>query len=145
MPFVKDLIREVHLHLVDQGIRDEVTLLAGGGLALAEHVAKTIICGADAVVVDLAFWAALECLVCGDCLTREVCPVDIEDAPLAYASQRIVNLCGAWRNQLLEVLGAMGLREIRRLRGEVGRAMFFEQLEAESFGPIFGRRKDRTA
>ena len=25
----------------------------------------------------------------------------------------------AWRNQLLEILGAMGIREMRRLRGEV--------------------------
>jgi hypothetical protein len=42
-------------------------------------------------------------------------------------------------------MGAMGMREIRRLRGEVGRAMFFEDLERDSFGPIFGRRKERQA
>jgi hypothetical protein len=34
----------------------------------------------------------------------------------------------------------MGLREVRRLRGEVGRAMFFEDLEREIFAPIFGER-----
>ncbi len=37
----------------------------------------------------------------------------------------------AWRDQLLEVLGAMGLKDIRRLRGETGRAMFLEELEKE--------------
>ena len=52
-----------------------------------------------------------------------------------------MNLIAAWRNQLLEVLGAMGIREVRRLRGEVGRAMFFEDLEAETFGRLFGPRK----
>jgi hypothetical protein len=40
---------------------------------------------------------------------------------------------GAWHNQLLEVMGAMGIRDARRLRGEVGRAMFFDQLDPETF------------
>jgi len=39
------------------------------------------------------------------------------------------------------VMGAMGIREMRRLRGEVGRSMWFEDLERESFGPLFGERK----
>jgi hypothetical protein len=45
----------------------------------------------------------------------------------------------AWHSQLLEVLGAMGIREVRRLRGEMGRAMFFEDLEKEIFTSM-GRR-----
>ncbi|MDP6394006.1 MAG: hypothetical protein QF466_00955 [Desulfobacterales bacterium] len=57
-----------------------------------------------------------------------------------YAAHRITNLIGAWHSQLIEVLGAMGLREVRRLRGEVGRAMFIEDLEREIFGHIFGER-----
>jgi len=36
------------------------------------------------------------------------------------------------------VLGAMGLREVRRLRGEMGRAMFMRTLEAEAFADIEG-------
>ena len=55
--------------------------------------------------------------------------------------QRIVNLMGAWHSQMLEMMGAMGIREARRLRGEVGRAMFFDDLERECFGPIFGKTK----
>ena len=35
----------------------------------------------------------------------------------------------SWRDQLLEISGAMGLREIRRMRGEMGRAMFMRELE----------------
>ena len=58
-----------------------------------------------------------------------------------WGSRRITNLIGAWHNQLLEVMGAMGIREARRLRGEVGRSMRFEDLEREHFGPIFGERK----
>jgi tRNA G26 N,N-dimethylase Trm1 len=43
---------------------------------------------------------------------------------------------GAWHSQLIEVLGAMGIREVRRLRGEVGRAMFLEDIEKDAFGDI---------
>jgi len=38
--FVKDMIREIHKALVEKGRRDDVTLIAGGGIALAEHMAK---------------------------------------------------------------------------------------------------------
>jgi hypothetical protein len=44
-----------------------------------------------------------------------------------------------WHSQLLEILGAMGIREVRRLRGEMGRAMFFEDLERETFSAM-GKR-----
>jgi len=142
--FIADAVRQAHLRLVELSLRDEVTLLASGGIALAEHVAKAIICGADAVVADTALWVALECRVCPDCLSLDSCPVGIESAPLEWTKQRLINLIGAWHNQLLEVMGAMGMREIRRLRGEVGRAMFFDQLEKESFAPIFGKRKSNS-
>ncbi|MBU3949855.1 MAG: hypothetical protein KJ826_16760, partial [Proteobacteria bacterium] len=68
-------------------------------------------------------------------------PVKLGNINPDWGKQRIINLIGAWRNQLIEVMGAMGIREARRLRGEVGRSMWFEDLEKESFGPIFGERK----
>jgi hypothetical protein len=37
-----------------------------------------------------------------------------------------MNLMASWRNQLLEVVSAMGIRDVRRLRGERGRAIFYE-------------------
>jgi len=37
---------------------------------------------------------------------------------------------------VIEVLGAMGIREVRRLRGEVGRAMFLEDIAREAFGDL---------
>jgi len=58
--------------------------------------------------------------------------------PLAWGVQRLTNLAGAWRDQLLEVMGAMGLREVRRLRGELGRCMFQRDLECEAFEEIQG-------
>jgi ferredoxin len=134
---LKDLIRQSHLRLVELKLRDTVTLLASGGVAMAEHVAKAIICGADGVVVDLPLLIALECRVCHKCRRGESCPVEMENLNVNKSAQRLINLMGAWNNQLLEVLGAMGLREVRRLRGEVGRAMFFEELQREIFAPLF--------
>ncbi|MCL6520259.1 MAG: hypothetical protein K6T99_10540 [Armatimonadetes bacterium] len=135
-------VREVHLAFVEQGNRDEITIIAGGGIALAEHMAKTIICGADLVSVDVPLMVALECRICKNCQQGLPCPIEIEDVEHDYAVQRVVNLVGAWHNQLLEMMGAMGIREVRRLRGEVGRAMFFDDLERECFEPIFGKRKE---
>lgn len=138
--FIKDHVRQVHRKLVEEGIRDEVTLIAGGGIAMAEHVAKAIICGADAVSVDVPLLLALECRMCLRCERQLACPVEIENVHPDWGKHRIMNLMAAWRNQILEVLGAMGIREVRRLRGEVGRAMFFEDLEQETFGKLFGNR-----
>jgi ferredoxin len=137
---MRDVLREVHRALVKEGIRDLVTIVASGGIAHAEHVAKAIICGADLVAVDLPLMTALECRLCGECLRGEICPVHLDEIEEPYGIQRIVNLMGAWRNQLLELLGAMGIREMRRLRGETGRCMFFEDLEASTFGRLFGKR-----
>ena len=136
---LKDLIRRCHLKLVENKLRDAVTLMAGGGIALAEHVAKAIICGADGVIADLPLLLALECRLCKQCADDHPCPVDLQHLNVKRGAQRMVNLIGAWNNQLLEILGAMGMREVRRLRGEVGRAMFKEDLDREIFAPLFAR------
>jgi hypothetical protein len=138
---IKDVLREVHGRLVKDGRRDEITLIVGGGIAMAEHMAKAIICGADLVAVNVALLVGLGCRVCrtvgaaGTCPPGP-CPAGLEGIDLPYAVQRMVNLMGAWHSQLIEVLGAMGIREIRRLRGEMGRAMFLEDIEKEAFGDL---------
>lgn len=136
---IKDVLREIHARLVKQGMRDEVTLIVSGGIALAEHMAKTIICGADLVAVDTALLVALGCRVCRGATERthiDHCAAEADDLDPTYAAQRMINLIGAWHSQLLEVLGAMGIREVRRLRGEVGRAIFMEDIEREAFGDL---------
>ncbi|MDI6703431.1 MAG: glutamate synthase-related protein [bacterium] len=139
---IKDAIRQIHLRLVSERCRDEVTIIASGGIADASHVAKAIICGADGVGIDIPLLVALECRVCGNCKNDIPCPVRIDEIRPEWGERRLVNLLGAWHSQLIEVLGAMGMREIRRLRGEVGRAMFYEDLERETFGEIFGKRDE---
>jgi ferredoxin len=131
--YLKDGIRSVHMKLVDKGVRDNLTLLASGGISMAEHVAKSMLCGADAVFVDFPILIALECKMCWRCTEGLPCPVEIDGAPSSWVAARVVNLLGAWHNQLLEVMGAMGIRDARRLRGEAGRAMFFEDLDRATF------------
>ena len=131
--YLKDGIRSVHMRLVDDGVRDNLTLLASGGLSMAEHVAKSMLCGADAVFVDFPILIALECRMCRRCTEGLPCPVEIDDVSSDWVAARVVNLLGAWHNQLLEVMGAMGIRDARRLRGETGRAMFFEELDRSTF------------
>ncbi len=137
--FAMDLLLAAHRRLVEAGVREEVTLVGSGGIAAAEHVPKALICGLDAVALDSALWVALQARFGGECRDREEPPVRLPRRfPEAWAVQRLQNLVAAWRDQLLEILGAMGLREVRRLRGEVGRCMFQRDLEREAFAGIEG-------
>lgn len=138
---MRDVLRDVHGGLTKDGVRDRMTLIASGGIDLAEHVAKAVICGADLVAVDLPLMVALECRLCGECERGEICPIALSQVDADYAVRRMVNLIGAWHQQLIELLGAMGIGEARRLRGETGRCMFFEDLERDTFGRLFGERK----
>jgi ferredoxin len=138
--FIKDMIRAVHTSLIQKGVRDEVTIIAGGGIALPEHMAKGVICGADVVSIELPLLIGLECHLCQICRADHGCPAKITEITMEYGVGRMTNLISAWHNQLIELMGAMGMRDARRLRGDVGRAMFFEQLEEETFGKLFGTR-----
>ena len=73
----RDVLREVHRALVKDGMRDQITLVASGGIAQAEHMAKAIICGADLVAIDVPLLLALECRLCGQCERGEDCPVEL--------------------------------------------------------------------
>jgi glutamate synthase domain-containing protein 2 len=134
--FLADALQEVHHRLVAANLRDRVTLVVSGGIAAAEHVPKAMVCGADAVAVDLALQVALGCALWAD--VRSPCPVEDEEVDPEWGKQRIVNLMGAWRDQLLEVLGAMGMREVCRLRGELGRTIF-QSKEEQAFRLLFER------
>ncbi|MGD8404584.1 MAG: hypothetical protein PVJ21_13050 [Anaerolineales bacterium] len=137
--FVFDLIREVHLAFVEARMRDEVTLIGSGGIVAAEHVPKAIIAGLDLVALDTPLLAAMQGEFEGECRDRVeskfILPKNLNHE---WGTRRILNMTAAWRDQLLEILGAMGLREVRRLRGEMGRAMFQVDLEREAFAEIDG-------
>jgi glutamate synthase domain-containing protein 2/ferredoxin len=124
-----DSLHMTHSLLVEEGLRDRITLVASGGIAAAEHIPKTIIMGADAVVVDVPLLIAMDVVewIPGENENRNLGPKGIEELDPRWGASRVINLMLAWRDQLLEVLGAMGLRDVRRLRGETGRAIFADQ------------------
>ena len=140
---LKDIIRGVHLKLVEEGIRDEVSVIASGGIAMAEYVPKAMLCGADLTAVDIPLLVALGVRVYEEPKKLLVFPEGLDKFPVAILSQRIINLMGAWHSQFLEMMGAMGIREARRLRGESGRAIFFEEIDRDTFGKLF-RKREKT-
>ena len=129
-----DAIHEVHLQLLEYAQRDLVTLVVSGGIAAAEHVAKAIACGADLVAIDFAMQIAWGCALWAE---KTKCPVEKGPLDPEWGMQRLVNLMNAWRDQILEALGAMGVREVRRLRGEIGRTIWFKT-EESSFCAYLG-------
>ncbi len=121
-----DGLHKSHLLLVEEGLRDRITLVASGGIAAAEHVPKTIIMGADIVMVDVPLLIAMD-TVRWNQEDRIPSPNEIEELDPRWGASRVINLMLSWRDQLLEILGAMGLRDVRRLRGETGRAIFADK------------------
>ncbi len=137
--FVMDLYQEAHFTLVEKGCRDEVTLIGTGGIAGADHLPKAIITGMDAVGIDHPLLIAMQARLSGDMKTRGATNVKLPSKfDKNWGVQRVLNLSCSWRDQMLEILGAMGVREVRRLRGETGRAMWCGHLEAEAFSDIEG-------
>ena len=136
--FILEAIRESHLALVAEGIREGISLIGSGGIVAAEHMPKAIICGLDGVALDTPLLIALQGQFIGEVRSREKSQVMLPEFPIPWGTQRVLNLIGSWRDQMLEILGAMGLREVRRLRGEIGRAMFQAEMEQEAFAEIDG-------
>ena len=138
---IKDIIRVVHLRLVDEKIRDEVSIIASGGIGMAEHVTKAMLCGTDLTAIDIPLFVALGARVYERPEKSIVFPAGIHKVTVRILKQRIINLMGAWHSQILEMMGAMGIREARRLRGETGRAIFFDEIDNETFGKLFKKKE----
>lgn len=139
--FLKDIIRSIHLALVEDRIRDEITIISSGGIAMAEHVPKAMLCGTDLIAIDIPLLIALGTRIYEEPEKLLILPEGLDRIPIPIIKQRIINLMGAWHSQILEMMGAMGIREIRRLRGETGRAIFFDEIDKETFGNIFNNQE----
>jgi Pyruvate/2-oxoacid:ferredoxin oxidoreductase delta subunit len=134
---LKDVIRSVHQRLVEDQIRDEITIIASGGIGAAEHVTKAMLCGADLTAIDLPLMISLGARIYEDREKFLVFPEGLAKISTPIVTQRLINLMGAWHSQILEMMGDMGIREARRLRGESGRAIFFEEIDKDTFGKLF--------
>ncbi len=120
-------IPKVHRFLVQEGIRDEIVLMASGGIRTADDIAKAIALGADGCILGTAELVALGCTRCGNCERGRGCPfglttTDPELSALVdpdWGAERIGRLYASFQAQLREVLRRLGLRSVQELRGRM--------------------------
>ena len=114
----------VDTRLREEGIRNNVSLVVGGSIRSASDIVKAIALGADACYVATAALLALGCHLCRTCQTGKCNwgiatqrPELVKRLNPEIGSRRLVNLMTAWRHEIMELMGGMGINSIEALRG----------------------------
>ena len=120
---------ELALAAVDQrlrseGIRNNVSLVAGGSIRSAADVVKAIALGADACYVATAPLLAMGCHLCRNCQSGNCNwgiatqrPELVKRLNPEEGKTRLINLMTAWKHEIKELMGGMGINSIEALRG----------------------------
>jgi glutamate synthase domain-containing protein 2 len=114
----------VDSRLRDEGIRNNVSLVAGGSIRSAADVVKAVALGADACYIATAALLALGCHLCRTCQTGRCNwgiatqrPDLVKRLNPEMGSERLINLMTAWKHEIMELMGGMGINSIEALRG----------------------------
>ena len=114
----------VDQRLRDEGIRDNVSLVVGGSIRSAADVVKAVALGADACYIATAALLALGCHLCRTCQSGKCNwgiatqkPELVKRLNPDVGCERLVNLMTAWRHEIKELMGGMGINSIEALRG----------------------------
>ena len=114
----------VDQRLRDEGIRNNVSLVVGGSIRSASDVVKAIALGADACYIATAALLALGCHLCRTCQTGRCNwgiatqrPELVKRLNPDIGYERLVNLLTAWKHEIKELMGGMGISSIEALRG----------------------------
>ncbi len=110
--------------LRQEGIRNNVSIIAGGSIRSSADIVKAIALGADAVYIATAALLALGCHLCRACqLGRCNWGIATQRPDLTArldpdaGARRLVNLVTAWNHEIKEMMGGMGINSIEALRG----------------------------
>ena len=114
----------VDQRLRDEGIRNQVALIASGSIRSAADVVKAVALGADACYIGTAALIAMGCHMCRSCQSGKCNwgiatqrPELVARLDPEIAAQRLVNLMTAWKHEIKELMGGMGINSIEALRG----------------------------
>ncbi len=114
----------VDQRLRDEGIRNQVSLVVGGSIRSAADVVKAIALGADACYIATVALLALGCHLCRTCQSGKCNwgiatqrPDLVKRLNPAIGKERLVNLMNAWRHEIMELMGGMGINSIEALKG----------------------------
>ena len=124
-------IASVDQRLRQEGLREKVTLIAGGSIRYSADLIKAIALGADIGMCSMPVLIAMGCRMCQQC-HRGLCSWGIatqkeylvKRLDIDVATKRIVNLFHAWKEELKEMLGAMGIDSVESLRGNRDRLRY---------------------
>ena len=117
-------LAQVDSRLRDEGIRESVSVIAGGSIRSSADIVKAIALGADACYIGTAALVALGCHLCRSChkglcnwgiATQRKDLVKRLDPEEGYL--RLKNLVTAWEREIQEMMGGMGINSIEALRG----------------------------
>jgi len=117
-------IAAVDTRLKDEGIRNEVSIIAAGSHRNSADIVKSIALGADAVYIASSALIALGCHMCQKCYTGKCnWGIATQDPNLVkrlnpeLGAERLVNMITAWKHEIKEIMGGMGINSIESLRG----------------------------
>ncbi len=114
----------VDQRLREESIRNEVSLVVAGSVRNSADIVKAIALGADACYIGSSALIAIGCHMCQNCYsgkcnwgiaTQRDDLVKRLNPDIAY--QRLVNLISAWKHEIEEMLGGMGINAIESLKG----------------------------